>query len=223
MHRTRVKVCCISSREEASKAIAAGADALGLVGPMPSGPGVISIKQSADIAASTGPSVARFFLSSQNTAEGLAAEARRGGAETVQIVRHIAPTELERLSRLDPSLRRVQVIHVEDGTALDLIDAYAPFAQAFLLDSGRPGAETAELGGTGRAHDWSISAEFVRRSPLPVFLAGGLTPDNVADAIRTVRPFGLDLCSGIRTSGRLDPDLLARFMRAVRETDQDLS
>ncbi|WP_421789819.1 phosphoribosylanthranilate isomerase [Hyphobacterium sp.] len=202
-------------------AIQAGADALGLVGPMPTGPGVISVEESAQIAKDVGPCVARFFLSSQETAEGLRDEARRAGAETVQIVRHVDPDELARLAEIDPALRRVQVIHVEDETAVDLIEAYTPHAQAFLLDSGRPSA--AELGGTGRAHDWSISAEFVRRSPVPVFLAGGLNPDNVARAMSSVRPFGLDLCSGIRTSGRLDPELLHAFMRAVRDTDKELS
>lgn len=221
MHRTRVKICCISSLDEARLAIASGADALGLVGPMPTGPGIISIDDAARISEAIGPSVARFLLSSRDTAEGLREDARKGGAETVQIVRHIDPAELAKLSEIDPSLRRVQVIHIEDDSALELIDAYAPYAQAFLLDSGRP--EAAVLGGTGRAHDWTISAEFVRRSPVPVFLAGGLKPDNVAAAIRTVRPFGLDLCSGIRTSGRLDPSLLAAFMRAVRETDLERS
>lgn len=201
----------------------AGADAIGLVGSMPSGPGVITPEQSVRIAQSVAPPVARFCLSSAETAADLRDEARAGGAETVQIVRHVDPSELEKLARLDPVLRRVQVIHVEDRTALDLIKEYKRFAHAFLLDSGRPGSPVAELGGTGRTHDWEISAEFVRQSPHPVFLAGGLRPDNVADAIRAVQPFGLDLCSGIRTSGSLDPDLLAAFMRAVRAADQELS
>lgn len=201
----------------------AGADAIGLVGSMPSGPGVITPEQSAQIAQNVAPPVARFCLSSAETAADLRDDARASGAETVQIVRHIDPAELEKLARLDPSLRRVQVIHVEDRNALDLIKNYEPFAQAFLLDSGRPGSPVAELGGTGRTHDWDISAEIVRQSPHPVFLAGGLRPDTVGAAMRAVQPFGLDLCTGIRTSGRLDPDLLAAFMRAVRATDQELS
>jgi phosphoribosylanthranilate isomerase len=112
-----------------------------------------------------------------------------------------------------PALRRIQVIHVEDETCLDLIGAYGSSVEAFLLDSGRP--SRAELGGTGRTHDWSLSAAFVRRSPVPVFLAGGLTPKNVADALAQVRPFGIDVCTGVRTGGRLDPAKLASFIAAM--------
>ena len=114
-----------------------------------------------------------------------------------------------------PALKRVQVIHVEDNGALDLIRVYEPHVHAFLLDSGRPNASTVELGGTGRVHDWRISAEFVRRSVKPVFLAGGLKPGNVADAVRQVSPFGVDLCSGVRTEGKLDEGLLSQFTKAL--------
>ena len=117
----------------------------------------------------------------------------------------------------------MQVIHVEGLEALDLIPAYAPHVHAFLLDSGRPNAATPEFGGTGRPHDWAVSAAFIRASPLPVFLAGGLSPANAADAIRRVRPFGLDLCSGLRTEGRLDPAKLKAFMSAVRGADAGLA
>jgi phosphoribosylanthranilate isomerase len=114
----------------------------------------------------------------------------------------------------------VQVIHVEDESAIGMIGRYAAHVDAFLLDSGRPGAAVAELGGTGRRHDWAISARFVAQSPVPVFLAGGLHPGNVGEAIAKVRPFGLDLCSGVRRGGALDIDLLAAFMAAVRSADR---
>jgi phosphoribosylanthranilate isomerase len=136
----------------------------------------------------------------------------------VQIVRHVAPAEVAGLAMARPALGRIQVVHVEDDGALDLIDAYAPHVTAFLLDSGRPSRR--ELGGTGRVHDWRVSAEFVRRSPRPVFLAGGLTPHNVGEAIRRVRPFGVDLCTGVRIEGALDPGLLGAFMAAVRYADR---
>lgn len=221
--RTRIKVCCIASTEEARLAIAAGADALGLVGAMPSGPGPIADQTIAEIAAFTPPPVATFLLTSEQTAEAISAHVRRTRPTTVQVVSHIDPAQSARLSELEPHVRRVQVIHVEGTDALRLIDAYAAYVHAFLLDSGRPGAATPELGGTGRAHDWEVSAEFVRRSPRPVFLAGGLTAANVAAAIRQVRPFGLDLCSGLRTDGRLEPVKLAAFVRAARRADDELS
>lgn len=216
MSRIRVKICCMASVAEMQLAVAAGADAVGLVGAMPSGPGPIPDALIAAIATAIPPPVTGFLLTSETSADAIADHIRRTGAGVVQIVSHIEPREAERLSRLAPAVRRVQVIHVEDGSALDLIDAYAAHTHAFLLDSGRPDAAIPTLGGTGNVHDWDVSAAFVARSPLPVFLAGGLNAGNVAAAIRRVRPYGVDLCSGVRTDGALDPHKLAAFMAAVQ-------
>ncbi|BAK65025.1 phosphoribosylanthranilate isomerase [Sphingobium sp. SYK-6] len=220
--RTRIKVCCIASPGEASIAIEGGADALGLVARMPSGPGPIADALIAEITALVPPPVATFLLTSETTAEAISAHIRATNPSTVQVVSHIDPAESEKLAALEPHVRRVQVIHVEGPEALDLIPVYAPHVHAFLLDSGRPNAPVAELGGTGRAHDWAISAAFVRATQRPVFLAGGLSAANVADAIRQVRPYGLDLCSGVRTAGQLDPGKLAAFVLAVEQTDAEL-
>lgn len=215
MTRTRVKICCIKSQAEARMAIEAGADALGFVAAMPTGPGPISDERIAEIVATLPPGVASFLLTSETEGRAIAEHAARVGANTVQIVTHIAPSEYPALIAAAPAaLRRVQVIHVEDAGALDLIDAYAPYVHAFLLDSGRPSIQ--ELGGTGRVHDWNVSAAFVKRSPVPVFLAGGLKPENVGEAIATVKPFGLDLCTGIRRDGDLHLPSLTAFFDAVR-------
>ena len=220
--RTRIKVCCMASIAESQMAIAAGADAVGLVGRMPSGPGPIADDLIADIARIVPPPVASFLLTSETNAAAISNHVERTRPTTVQVVCHVEPKELERLAQLQPHVRRVQVIHVEDETALDLIGPYAPHVDAFLLDSGRPSAAIPEFGGTGRVHDWAVSAAFVRASPRPVFLAGGLTPANVGEAIRWIRPFGVDLCSGVRTEGRLDGDKLKAFVTAVQEADLDL-
>ncbi|EZP35736.1 phosphoribosylanthranilate isomerase [Janthinobacterium lividum] len=220
--RTRIKICCIASIDEAQLAIAAGADALGLVAAMPTGPGPIPDARIAQIAAWTPPPVATFLLTSETTAQAIAEHVRATQPSTVQIVGHIDPGEVEKLARLLPHVRRVQVIHVEGPEALDLIPAYAPHVHAFLLDSGRPGAAVPELGGTGRTHDWSVSARFVRASPRPVFLAGGLDDTNVMEALRQVRPYGIDLCSRVRTDGQLDVMKLALLMAAVRDVDAAL-
>ena len=215
--RVRVKVCCISSEQEADLAIKAGADALGLVVGMPSGPGVITEGMAARLAPLVPPPVASVLLTAQTRAEHIAEEVLRTGVNTVQIVNHVDTSEHVRLrAQLPPSVRIIQVVHVEGPDALDLVSAYAPRVDAFLLDSGRPGSAVPELGGTARTHDWSISARIVRGAGKPVFLAGGLTPDNVAQAIATVRPYGVDLCSGVRTDGALDRSKLFAFMAAVR-------
>lgn len=225
MRCTRVKVCCIQNVDEARCAVGAGADALGLVGAMPSGPGVIADETARAIAMATAPPVMAILLTSQTTADGVAAHVDRVAPSAVQIVAHIDPAEHERLNAIAPmrGVKRIQVIHVEGGDALDLIDAYAPHVDAFLLDSGRPSAARPELGGTGRTHDWDVSATFVQASPRPVFLAGGLNADNVARAIDQVRPFGVDLCSGVRGERGLDAAALNAFMKAVRAADQRLS
>ena len=217
--RTRVKICCLSSLGEARLAIAAGADALGLVAEMPSGPGPISDELAGVIAASVPPPVTAFLLTSREDGEAVAAHARAVGVTAVQIVRHLEPREHAAIRRADPRLRIIQVVHVEDEGSLDLARAYAETADALLLDSGRPGADVAELGGTGRAHDWSLSRRIVEATDRPVFLAGGLHPGNVAEAIARVRPFGVDVCSGLRPQGRLDAGRLAAFIAAVRRAD----
>lgn len=214
---TRIKVCCIASVAEMQAAVAAGADAVGLVGAMPSGPGPIADHCIAEIAAAVPPLVDAFLLTSEIDAAAIADHVRRTGAPVVQIVSHIHPDQSAKLVRLLPYTRRVQVIHVENAGALAMIDSYAPHVDAFLLDSGRPGAAVPTLGGTGDVHDWDISAAFVSASPRPAFLAGGLTAANVGRAIARVRPYGVDLCSGARSNGQLDPAKLAAFIAAVRQ------
>lgn len=215
MARVRIKICCIASTEEARLAAAAGAEYLGLVGPMPSGAGVIGLDRAAEIAGAAQGRAKTVLLTAAETAADILSELERTGADAVQVVRHIRPEEAAALAIARPELERFQVIHVEDAQALDLIPLYQPHATAFLLDSGRPGV--AELGGTGRVHDWEVSAAFVAAAAIPVFLAGGLTPANVADAIRRVRPEGVDVCSGLRPGGNgLDPGLLDAFVRAAR-------
>jgi phosphoribosylanthranilate isomerase len=214
--KIHTKICCISSLEEAQAAIFAGADALGLVADMPSGPGVIDNELARTIAAMVPPPISTFLLTQRVRARDIADHVEHVGPGTVQVVSHIEPGEYPLLVKLLPAAtRRVQVIHVEDETALDLIAAYAPFVHAFLLDSGRPNAPVPELGGTGRTHDWRVSARFVELSPRPVFLAGGLSAANVGEAIRTVRPYGLDLCSGVRHNGDLSNEKLNAFFSAV--------
>jgi phosphoribosylanthranilate isomerase len=217
--RTRIKVCCIASPGEARMAVEAGADALGLVARMPSGPGPIADATIAAVTAMVPPPVATFLLTSETTANAISAHIRATNPSVVQIVSHIDPAESARLALLEPHVRRVQVVHVEGPQAIAMIPAYAPHVHAFLLDSGRPDAAIAELGGTGRVHDWAVSAAFVRATDTPVFLAGGLSAANVGEAIRQVRPYGVDLCSGVRSEGALDPVKLSAFMRAVKEAD----
>lgn len=218
---TQVKICCIGSADEARTAVAAGAQALGLVSAMPSGPGVIDEALIADIAAQVPSPVQTFLLTSRQRASEIIAQHRRCRTTTLQLVDHVPADELRRLRDALPDVTLVQVIHVTGPASVDEALAVAPQVDALLLDSGNPSAAVKELGGTGRTHDWMHSRQIVRASPRPVYLAGGLNATNVARAIATVRPFGLDLCSGVRSAGRLDPDKLRAFFAAVRQGDSD--
>jgi len=212
----RIKICCISSREEADLAIAAGASALGLVSTMPSGPGVIEEALIADIAAHVPPPVATFLLTALQEAEALADQLARCRATVLQLVDHVPLDELRRLRSRCPGVKLVQVIHVRDEQSLEEAREVAPLVDALLLDSGNPGLAVKELGGTGRVHDWTLSRRIRDGVSRPVFLAGGLHAGNVAQAITAVVPFGLDLCSGVRCQGQLDLGKLNSFMRVVR-------
>ena len=214
--RTRVKICCISSLDEARLAIQLGADALGLVGWMPSGPGVVSDTVAAQIVQSTPPPIATFMLTSELTAGEIIPHQQRVGANTIQLVDAVSSETYAQLHQALPAVKLVQVIHVlSERTIHEALEAVENGADALLLDSGNPTLPVKELGGTGRVHNWEISRQIIRQSTVPVFLAGGLNAHNVRQAIDTVQPFGLDICSGVRTNGKLDRQKLEAFMMAV--------
>ena len=212
---TRLKVCCIASREEAALAIRYGASAIGLVSAMPSGPGPIDEALIADIAAAVPPPIATFLLTCATTAEAIVNQVRRCRTSAVQLVDAIAPPVYAELRLALSGVKLVQVIHVQGEASLEEARAAAGHVDALLLDSGNPSLAVKELGGTGRAHDWRVSRRIVESVAVPVFLAGGLNPGNVREAMATVRPFGIDVCSGLRSDGRLDEVKLAAFSAPV--------
>lgn len=217
---TRLKVCCIGSVDEARIAVELGASALGLVSAMPSGPGVIDEAEITRIAATIPPGVATFLLTSATSVDVIVAQQRRCGTNTVQVCDRLTDGDLADLKRALPGVGIVQVIHVVDDEAVREAVAAAAEADAILLDSGRPGAAVKELGGTGRTHDWEISARIREAiAPTPLYLAGGLRPENVREAIAAVQPFAVDVCSGVRTEGELDEAVLADFVDAIRRAD----
>jgi phosphoribosylanthranilate isomerase len=217
--RTRLKVCCIASPAEARAAVAHGADALGLVSAMPSGPGVIDEARIAEIAARVPPAVAAFLLTSRRDVPAVVAQARRCRVDTLQLVDALPPGSYDALREALPGVRLVQVVHVLDDASVREAEAAAPHVHALLLDSGNPRLAVKELGGTGRVHDWALSRRIRDAVDVPVFLAGGLRAENVADAVRAVRPFGVDVCTGVRAEGRLDAARLSAFVAALRAAD----
>lgn len=216
----KVKICCISSQAEASLALRCGADALGLVGPMPSGPGIIRNELIAAIAKQVPSNKDTFLLTSETTAADVIAHHAKTNSRTIQLVDHLEPVEYTAIRSALPGIRLVQVIHVLGQDSVDEAQVAAQHADALLLDSGNPNLTTKELGGTGRTHNWRVSREIVQSCPLPVWLAGGLNPENVESAVAAVQPYGIDICSGVRSNGKLDAEKLKRFFAAIARSDQ---
>jgi phosphoribosylanthranilate isomerase len=215
--KPRVKICCISSVEEANTAILAGASALGLVGNMPSGPGVIEDELIREIAHAIPPPIASFLLSSHTDAQDIIRHHKRVHTGVIQLVDELKTGTFRQLRAALPGIKLVQVIHVTDERSIEEAQRMAAHVDAILLDSGNPALQVKELGGTGRIHDWVISRKIRESITTPVFLAGGLNADNVREAIEVVQPFGVDVCSGVRTNGHLDLYKLDKFFEAVEK------
>jgi phosphoribosylanthranilate isomerase len=213
--RPRVKVCCIRSIGEAALAVGHGASALGLVSKMPSGPGVIPDEDIAAIAAAVPPPVATFLLTCRQDAASIIEQQRRLRTTTLQLCDRLERGACRDLRQGLPGIRIVQVVHVTGPASVDEAVAAAAEADAILLDSGRPDAAVKELGGTGRRHDWSLSRRIREAVSVPVFLAGGITAENAAEAVAAVGPFALDVCTGVRTDGSLDEEKLGRLFAAL--------
>lgn len=217
--KPRVKICCNATPEEAALAIAYGASAVGLVSSMPSGPGVISEEMIRRIATTVPPAIGTFLLTSETDVEAIIAQQRRCRTNCLQLCDRIRKGTLSDLRSALPGIGIVQVVHVVGPASLGEALEDASECDALLLDSGRPDLPVKELGGTGRVHNWLVSKSIRAAVGIPVFLAGGLTASNVRDAVDQVGPFAVDVCSGVRTNGRLDERKLAAFFDAV-ETDR---
>ena len=211
-----VKVCCIQSVEEARRAIEAGADALGLVAAMPSGPGPIPDPLISEILSQLPKSICTVLLTSETGVDGILRHLERCPAEVVQVVRDIGSSALQELKDARADVAWMQVVHVDSSAALERAKLVCEIADAILLDSGQPQAKTPTLGGTGQTHDWTISKAIVDAMSIPVVLAGGLRPTNIASALSDVAPAGFDLCSGIRVEGFLDDAKMSAFFDALR-------
>jgi len=213
--KPRVKICCIADLPEARMAIRHGASALGLVSRMPSGPGAIAESAIAEIAAKVPPPIATFLLTSEQEAETIARQQRRCGTNTIQICDRLTRGSHLDLKRSLPGISIVQVIHVVGPESIDEAVRVAPSVDAILLDSGNPSLAVKELGGTGRCHDWRLSQRIRAQLEIPIFLAGGIHAGNVRQAIEEVGPFGLDICTGVRSAGRLDEQKLAALFARI--------
>lgn len=213
--KPRIKICCISSIEEAWMAIHSGASALGFVSHMPSGPGVISEELITKIVSQIPPPIATFLLTSSQDIQEIIQQIKRCGTNTVQICDNLKSGNYQDIREALPGISIVQVIHVTSEESINKAIKIAPLVDAILLDSGNQSLTVKELGGTGKIHNWDISKQIREQIKIPIFLAGGLKPENVALAVKQVAPFAVDVCSGVRTNDKLDKDKLKRFFEQL--------
>ena len=214
--KPRVKICCINSKKEAQTAIRFGASAIGLVSEMPSGPGVISEDLIREIAQSVPAGIDTVLLTSKQNPQAIVTQQKKTHVNTIQIVDFFPLSGYDILRHALPKIHIVQVVHVRGEHSVHEAITLAPFVDAILLDSGNPSLAVKELGGTGRTHNWSISRSIRDQVHIPIYLAGGLKPENVREAVEQVHPFALDVCSGVRTNGHLDEQKLADFFSNIK-------
>lgn len=211
-----VKLCCISDAREVDLALSAGASVLGFVGEQPAGPGRLHDAAITPLIERVAGRARTWLLTAHTDPEGLIAQIARTRPSGVQLCDAVADEVYDTLRGRFPGLELIQVVHVTQPDAPAEAARIASHVDAILLDSGVPTGPDRQLGGTGKTHDWRVSRAIVDTVPVPVWLAGGLDPDNVETALRQVRPHGVDLCSGVRDADyRLDADKVSAFMQAV--------
>jgi phosphoribosylanthranilate isomerase len=211
----KVKVCCIASPDEARLAVSFGVTAVGMVDETPSGEGRIPVETIAEIVQAVPRKTGTFVLTATTDVDRLEELYRTTGVNTVQLWDPLQPEEYERLREKAPGIFIAQSVHVMDDAALDTAREIARHVDALVLDSGNPEPPFRWQNPAGQTHDWELSRRVSEAIHLPILVAGGLTQDNVGQAIRIVRPYGVDVCSGVRKDGRLDQGLLVAFLEAV--------
>ncbi|QIO23731.1 phosphoribosylanthranilate isomerase [Haloarcula sp. JP-L23] len=213
---TRVKVCGVTTPEDRDAVVAAGADAVGIIYGVPvDTPREVDEDTAADLVEGVPPLVTSVLVTMPRTVQEAVVRVDAVDPDAVQVHDGLSPTELGALSRRVTQ----KIIAVVDADADDLAD-YAAHADALLVDS----VDDEGAGGTGETHDWDRTRELVETVDVPVILAGGLTPENVAEAVETVRPFAVDTASGVESSGGVkDHDAVERFVAAVAAADAEVS
>jgi phosphoribosylanthranilate isomerase len=209
---TRVKICGLTREADVEAAVAAGADAVGFVADVPvDTPRELSAARAATLVAGVPPFVTTVLVTMGDSPDATVDLVERVGPDAVQVHGDVSPGNLAYLTaKVDA--RVVVAVDADDPTD---VRGYDEVADALLVDS----TDDSGGGGTGRTHDWEATADLVRSVDSPVVLAGGLDPENVAEAVRTVAPYGVDVATGVEASGGVkDHDAVAAFVERAKRT-----
>jgi phosphoribosylanthranilate isomerase len=217
----RVKICGITSSEEARIAISCGADAVGfLVGLNYPTEDEIDKLAAKEIIASLPPFVSTVLVTHSKELAWVVDTCQLLGCTTIQLHGDFAREKIPLLRAKVPYARIIKAVHVVDSNSVTVAAGFAQLVDAVLLDT----KTQTRIGGTGITHDWSISAKIAKKISAPVILAGGLTPGNVSAAILKVKPFAVDVNSGVEnTDGRKSLEKIKAFIRSAKESNDRAS
>jgi len=215
IHPVSVKVACIRNPEEAMRAVSFGAAAIGMAAETPTGGRALTHAEIARIVAAVPETTGTFLMTTRRSAIELAELARNAGVNTIQLWDEPDPDAYAHLRSAVPGISIVQSIPVMGEGAIETAISVSPRVDALLLDSASRSVPVRWEEQHGRTHDWRISRRIADAVSIPVILSGGLTHLNVADAIRAVRPYGVEVCSGVRTKGQLNTTLLVQFLEVM--------
>jgi phosphoribosylanthranilate isomerase len=212
----RIKICGMKDPDSVMTAVKYGADAVGFITEVPvSTPRKIDRENAKELVASTPPFVSTVMVCMPDSLDTALELTRFVVPDAVQVHSSMSKEDL-RVLKDNTGVKLIKTIHIDSetdvGSAVEKINGLYNIADAILLDTKIDG----KTGGTGTVHDWVMSAKITRHSSLPVILAGGLSPGNVADAFRTVRPYGVDTASGVETEGVKDEDKIMMFINNAR-------
>jgi len=210
---TKIKVCGIMNRAELLQAVLAGADGVGFIVEIDSSRHRLSAQEAADLIKQVPLFTNSVAVIAPEDVEGAVQLAELTGADVLQVHGSLSAADL---AELKGRITQKLVATVAAGSSLNEIKNYASSADAILLDTFSNG----KLGGSGAVHDWNKSAAIVESLRVPVILAGGLNPGNVAAAIAKVGPYAVDASSGLETDGKKDSEKIFSFVREVRGCPQ---
>ncbi len=214
-----IQIAGIMDFAEARMLLDAGVDWLGFPLRLPVHQEDLSDAEAAAVIAALPSPDAAVLITYLSQASEIVALCRMLNVRKVQLHGAVAISELRKLRERTTEALLIKSLVVRGDNLEELqhqVDKYTPYVDAFITDTHDPA--TGADGATGKTHDWHISAALVKHSPKPVILAGGLTPDNVREAIRTVRPAGVDAHTGVEgADGRKDAQKVKLFVKAARE------
>ncbi|HKJ16971.1 MAG TPA: phosphoribosylanthranilate isomerase [Xanthomonadales bacterium] len=213
----RIQIAGVIDQADAERIIESGADMLGFPLGLKDGREDLGVEEAAKIVERTSSRVTSVCITYLDNAAEIAALCNQLGARWVQLHGPVELSQIEHLKAIDPDLGIIKSLIVRpdfENALLSEVKKFEPIVDAFITDTYDP--ETGRTGATGKTHDWAVSRKLVRLTEVPVILAGGLTPDNVSQAIDQVRPFAVDVHTGVENiDGFKSRKLVEEFVRSA--------